>query len=203
MLLEVPAATHAPVKAGGIAYIRIGETTPPLSRFPEREKALWGKLQSFAWETGCRRAGSSRVNDPRAPRLSCLFPADKAAAARRPCRHPGGSGRREDHHPGCRRSLEHHQPGRRPVRFRSGPPGPLSAQGRSASSNTRGNPASAPAESRSGGSGYAVGFEQLISFITALLPSNELIGEALRTERTTIRRSPSANWSPTRSSIKT
>ena len=52
MLLEVPAATHAPVKYERAAYIRLGEATPPLADYPEREKALWDKLRPYAWEAG-------------------------------------------------------------------------------------------------------------------------------------------------------
>ncbi len=52
MLLEVPAATHAPVKYERAAYIRLGEATPPLADYREREKALWDKLRPYAWEAG-------------------------------------------------------------------------------------------------------------------------------------------------------
>ena len=63
IVLEIPAATHAPVKADGVAYIRIGEATPPLSDYPDRERALWSKLQPFAWEAGIAEqyADSDRV----------------------------------------------------------------------------------------------------------------------------------------------
>ena len=52
VLLEVPAATHAPVKYDRIPYIRLGSATPPLTDYPDREKALWDKLRPYAWETG-------------------------------------------------------------------------------------------------------------------------------------------------------
>lgn len=52
VLLEVPAANHSPVQFKGRAYIRVGEATPLLSDFPEREKQLWGKLQPILWESG-------------------------------------------------------------------------------------------------------------------------------------------------------
>jgi len=50
VLLQIPATTHAPVKFRRIAYIRIGEATPPLSDYPEREQTLWAKIQSVTWE---------------------------------------------------------------------------------------------------------------------------------------------------------
>jgi len=52
VLLEIPAAATSPVEFERTAYIRIGNTTPRLSEHPERLRALWAKLQPFAWETG-------------------------------------------------------------------------------------------------------------------------------------------------------
>ena len=52
ILLEIPAATSSPVEFEKTAYIRIGSATPKLSDFPERLKALWSKLQPYAWESG-------------------------------------------------------------------------------------------------------------------------------------------------------
>lgn len=52
VLLEIPAATGNPVEFDGTAYVRVGSATPKLSEFPERQRALWSKLQSHAWETG-------------------------------------------------------------------------------------------------------------------------------------------------------
>ena len=52
VLLEVPAATTAPVEFDETAYIRIGSTTPRLAGRPERQRALWDKLRPYMWETG-------------------------------------------------------------------------------------------------------------------------------------------------------
>jgi ATP-dependent DNA helicase RecG len=52
VLLEIPAATSSPVEFDRQAYIRIGSATPKLSDHPERLKALWAKLQPYAWENG-------------------------------------------------------------------------------------------------------------------------------------------------------
>jgi len=51
VLLEIPAANSSPVEFDRQAYIRIGSATPRLSDYPERLKALWTKLQSYAWES--------------------------------------------------------------------------------------------------------------------------------------------------------
>ena len=55
VLLKVPAATSAPVEFDRTAYIRIGGATPRLADHPERQKALWGNLRPYAWETGIAR----------------------------------------------------------------------------------------------------------------------------------------------------
>jgi predicted HTH transcriptional regulator len=52
VLLEIPAAPASPVEFERMAYIRIGSATPRLSDHPERLKALWAKLQPYAWESG-------------------------------------------------------------------------------------------------------------------------------------------------------
>lgn len=52
VLLEIPAATSSPVEFERQAFVRIGSATPRLSDHPERLKALWAKLQPYAWETG-------------------------------------------------------------------------------------------------------------------------------------------------------
>lgn len=52
VVLEVPAAMRVTTKFQKIAYIRIGEATPPLSDFQEREVLLLDKLRPFAWEQG-------------------------------------------------------------------------------------------------------------------------------------------------------
>lgn len=50
VLLEIPAATSSAVEFDRHSYIRIGSGTPKLSDYPERQRALWSKLQEHAWE---------------------------------------------------------------------------------------------------------------------------------------------------------
>lgn len=52
VLLTVPAATVSPVDFDRTAYLRIGSATPRLSDYPDRQRALWRRLQPFLWETG-------------------------------------------------------------------------------------------------------------------------------------------------------
>ena len=65
VLLEIPAATTAPVECDRTAYIRIGSATPRLADHPERQRALWDKLRPYAWETGIARqfVGTGEVLD--------------------------------------------------------------------------------------------------------------------------------------------
>ena len=56
ILLEIPAASNSPVEFDRTAYIRIGDATPKLSEYPERMKALWAKLQPYAWEAGIAKS---------------------------------------------------------------------------------------------------------------------------------------------------
>ena len=55
VLLEIPAATVAPVEFDGTAYIRIGSATPPLSDYPDRQRAIWANLRPYAWERAVAR----------------------------------------------------------------------------------------------------------------------------------------------------
>ena len=55
VLLEIPAATAAPVEFDRTAYIRIGSATPPLSDYPDRQRALWANLRPYTWESTVAR----------------------------------------------------------------------------------------------------------------------------------------------------
>ena len=50
VILEIPAATTAPVEFDGTAYIRIGSTTPKLSDYPARFQKLIQSMRPYAWE---------------------------------------------------------------------------------------------------------------------------------------------------------
>ncbi|MFG1345242.1 ATP-binding protein [Xanthobacter autotrophicus DSM 431] len=50
VLVEIPAATSSPVTFDRAAYIRIGSATTALSGHRQTERALWAKLQPYAWE---------------------------------------------------------------------------------------------------------------------------------------------------------
>jgi predicted HTH transcriptional regulator len=56
VLLEIPAASIAPVEYAGTAYIRIGNATPKLSSHPERYQKLITNLRPYVWETGIAKS---------------------------------------------------------------------------------------------------------------------------------------------------
>lgn len=49
-LLEVPAAVREPTKFGTAAFIRVGSNKKPLSKFPDREAELWRLLDTTPYE---------------------------------------------------------------------------------------------------------------------------------------------------------
>lgn len=55
VLLEIPAATGAPVAFNNIPYIRIGSTTPKLTDYPERYQQLIDRLRPYRWEQSIAR----------------------------------------------------------------------------------------------------------------------------------------------------
>lgn len=52
VLLEIPAASSAPVAFDDIAYVRIGSATPKLTDYPERQQKLINNLRPYVWEKG-------------------------------------------------------------------------------------------------------------------------------------------------------
>lgn len=59
VILEIPAATNAPVNFNNIAYIRIGSATPKLTDYPERYGKLIESLRPYTWEHGIARQYAS------------------------------------------------------------------------------------------------------------------------------------------------
>ena len=50
VLLEIPAATSAPVSYDNIPYVRIGSATPKLLDYPDRFQKLIDNIKPFTWE---------------------------------------------------------------------------------------------------------------------------------------------------------
>lgn len=50
VLLEIPAAEREPTKYGAVGYIRVGSNLKPLVEYPEKEAELWRKFDSVPYE---------------------------------------------------------------------------------------------------------------------------------------------------------
>lgn len=184
VLLSIPAAPTAPVEFDRTAFIRIGSATPRLSDHPERQRALWARLQPFAWETGL--AAQFLTGDEVLARLDYasyfeltsqplpdnrqgIF--EKLAADRLIQRDVGEhwnitnlgailfAKRLGDFGPSVARKA---------VRFVA-----YDGTGRAATVTHR----------QDGQRGYAAGFQGLVDYIDGLLPRNEHIGSAFREDR--------------------
>lgn len=181
VLLEVPAAPGAPVSFRGVPYIRIGSATPKLIDYPERYQQLIERLRPYRWEYGIARqyaSGDEVLNlldysqyfrltlQPLPDNRAGIF--DKLEADRLIVRDVGerwnitnlGAILFATRLGDFDASLA-----RKGVRF-------VAYSGR--------NRAATVTHRLDGQKGYAVGFEGLVSYINALLPKNEHIGQALR-----------------------
>ncbi|MEJ6001657.1 ATP-binding protein [Paucibacter soli] len=184
VLLEIPAATGAPVAFNGVPFIRIGSATPRLTDYPERYQRLIERLQPYRWEQGIARqyVSSDEVlslldyshyfrltGQPLPDNRAGIF--EKLAADRLITRDVGArwnitnlgailfASRLSDFEASLARKA---------VRF-------VAYRGK--------NRAAAVSHRLDGQKGYAVGFEGLIEYVNNLLPKNEHIGAALRDER--------------------
>jgi predicted HTH transcriptional regulator len=181
VLLEIPAATGAPVAFNSMAYIRIGSATPKLTDYPERYQQLIERMQPYRWEQGIARQYASgddvlRLLDysqyfrltkqPLPDNRAGIF--DKLEGDRLIVRDVGErwnitnlgailfANRLQDFEASLARKT---------VRF-------VAYAGK--------NRAATVTHRHDGQKGYAVGFEGLVDYINGLLPKNEHIGSALR-----------------------
>jgi len=181
VLLEIPAATGAPVTFNSVAYIRIGNTTPKLTDYPERYQQLIDRLRPYRWEQGIARQyadGDEVLNlldysqyfrltrQPLPDNRAGIF--DKLGADRLIRRDVGD--RWDITNLGAilfanRLSDFDASLARKAVRF-------VAYDGK--------NRAAQVIHRLDGQKGYAVGFEGLVAYINDLLPKNEHIGAALR-----------------------
>lgn len=184
VLLEIPAATTAPVAFNDIAYIRIGSATPKLMDFPERFQKLVDNIRPYTWEKGIAKSFIS--NDLVLDLLD--YPSYfKYTGQNLPDNRLGIFERLEadllitkdvGNHWNITNlgailfanDLEQFDTSmsRKAVRF-------VAYSGK--------NKAADVTHRQDGRKGYAAGFEGLVSFINGLLPQNEFIGEAFREEK--------------------
>ncbi len=56
VLLEIQAATTAPIEFDGVAYVRIGSGSPRLSNYPDRFQKLIDNMRPYTWEKGIAKS---------------------------------------------------------------------------------------------------------------------------------------------------
>lgn len=179
VLLEIAAAQRHPVRFSGVEYIRVGTYKKPLKDYPEKERALWRVFDKVPFEAGVSVAHVAdedvlRLLDAAAyfELLELPLPDGRAAMLdalerdRLVVANAAGGwditnlgailfAKRLDDFPSLRRKAV------RVIQYR----------GRDRTETLR---------EQIGGKGYATGFEGLLGFINGLLPTNEVVGQALR-----------------------
>ena len=179
VLLEIPRATHQPVRFQGQEFIRVGTYKKKLKDFPEKERALWRVFDQVPFEDG---VAAERVTDDDVLRLldyptyfdlrELPLPANRdaivdALASDRLIRRCDAGGWNVTNL-GAILFAKHldafHRLQRKAVRVVQ-----YAGTGRTEA-----------LREQVGANGYASGFEGLAGFITGLLPSNEVIEYALR-----------------------
>jgi len=179
VLLEIGAAFRHPVRFKGMEFIRVGSYKKKLKDFPEKERELWRVFDRtpFEKEVAAESIAAEKVlrlldypayfdllslplPEGRDGILSALAADDMIA--------PGKSGKWHITNLGAvlfaKRLADFRTLTRKTVRV-------VLYKGESRVETVR---------EQEGGKGYAAGFEELIGFVTNLLPSNEVIGQALR-----------------------
>ena len=184
VLLEIPAATGAPVAFNGVPYVRIGSATPKLTDYPERYQQLIERLQPYRWEQGIARQYASAdevltlldysqyfhlTKQPLPDNRAGIF--DKLEADRLIARDVGGRWNITNLWAilfAIRLGDFEASLARKAIRF-------VAYGGK--------NRAAMVTHRLDGQKGYAVGFQGLVAYLNGLLPKNEHIGAALRKAR--------------------
>lgn len=181
VILEIQPATHNPVQFDRVEYIRVGTNKKKLKEFPEKERALWRVFDKTPFEQQLAAANLSAEEVLRFLDYPAYFdltglplPENRSGILDALCADkliietPGGQWNITNL--GAilfAKKLQSFQHlGRKAVRL-------ILYKGNSRIETIR---------EVEGNKGYAVGFEALIDYLKALLPSNEEIGKAFRKE---------------------
>lgn len=179
ILLEIGAAFRHPVQFRGVEYIRIGSYKKKLKDFPEKERELWRIFEHTPFE---REVAAENITSEEVLRLldySAYFellgqPLPEGRSAILAALADDGMVVRC---PGDQWSITNLGAilfAKRLANFRSLPRKAVRVV------LYKGADRVETVREQEGGRGYAAGFEGLIDFVTGLLPSNEVIGRALR-----------------------
>lgn len=179
VLLEIDRADRHPVSFSGVEYIRVGSYKKPLKAFPEKERALWRIFDRVPFEAGiaAEHLGDDEVlrkldypayfdllelplPDGRAAILDALQ-ADRLITR---CEAGGWNVTHLGAILFAKRLEDFGRLGRKAARV-------IQYRGRDRTESVREH---APTK------GYASGFGTLLQYIGGLLPTNEIIGQALR-----------------------
>lgn len=179
IVLEVPPASGQPTRFSGEEYVRVGSYKKKLRDFPDKERALWRRFDQVPFESG---VAVDRVDGPKVLQLLDYpayfdllerpLPEDRggilSALSDDGLIRPSDAGGWDVTNLGAilfAKELKELRPLRRKaVRVVL----------------YRGNDRTRAIREQEGAKGYASGFEGLVSFINGLLPSNEVVGQALR-----------------------
>jgi predicted HTH transcriptional regulator len=183
ILLEIPAATTQPIEFDRTAYIRVGSATPRLSDYPERLQALWTKLQPYVWES--RIAAQFMSGDDVLQKLDYVSYFDLTGQPL-PDNRQGIfekllSDRLIETDVGNHYNITNLGAVLFAKRFADFSPSIARNAVRFVAYGGRSR-ADTVTHRQDGQRGYASGFKGLIDYIEALLPRNEHIGTAFRTE---------------------
>lgn len=183
VMLKIPAAKTRPVEFERVAYVRIDSAARCLDDHPEQERRLWVRMQSEAWESNV--TGQSLTGDEVLDRLDYpkyfeltrqRLPDDRTGIFERLTQDRlivGGAG---EHWSvtnlgallfAKRLGDFDFRLGRRAIRFAR-----YAGQGRT-------DPVT---HSRDWERGYATTFSDIVDYVNGLVPTNEVIGTAFRTE---------------------
>lgn len=179
VLLEIERAFRHPVQFQGHEFIRVGSYKKHLKNFPEKERAMWRIFDQTPFENGvaAERVGDdgvlSRLDYPSYfDLLKCPLPENREGILKalendgliRPCEAGGWNITNLGAILFAKRADDFHSLRRKAMRV----------------IQYRGHSRIETLKEQVDSKGYANGFEGLISFINGLLPSNEVIQQALR-----------------------
>lgn len=179
VLLEISSATKQPVRFQGQEFIRVGSYKQPLKNYPEKERSLWQAFSHVSFEKGVAIAQASADQVTQLIDYSAYFDLVKR------------------HLPENRSSILEALATDDLIQADSGKTWSITNLGAILFAKQinqipslrrkavrviqyRGNSRIETIREQEGGKGYANGFEGLISYINGLLPSNEVIEQALR-----------------------
>ena len=180
VVLTIEPASFEPVKFGGTAYVRVGQTTHELSKHPDRERRLWRAFDQRGWEGGTAKERLSEedilmlLDYPTYFQLLAQpLPENRrgiieALTADELISRMAGTGWRVSNLGGillARKLADFPSLARKALRV----------------IRYSGVDRLAATKEQVGGKGYAAGFEGLIEYVNAFFPPNEAIGAAFRT----------------------